>query len=187
MKKTLLVIAVLTLVMVGQIAQATYLDSSWYANISNLWSGLGSAPPHSSVHLKVAVVGDAELPGLSFTVKQSGDAPVNETAYWGSTSVDPSYTLGPISFDYQTYWTQPNLQLQLWTTYIMPWQPPDSLVWSSSETGLQSGHVSINANPNGYFLRLVVVPEPSSVIVLSLLGSTGMLSFVRSRRGNRGQ
>lgn len=183
-KRLLLTLVVLCFtVMIGAVpAHAVYLDSTWYATLTNVRTYGGTYPSdpfwgtsHSSAH--ISVTGGSGT--ASFTIPLSCQASLNESASWGVVYVDPVNTLGSISFNYTTYWTQPNLVLQLWTGYLTG--DPGGVVWSTAQTGLKSGHVTINANPNAYTFALVAVPEPSSALSLVSLCAIGALPFMRKR------
>ncbi|MEN6521341.1 MAG: hypothetical protein ABFD46_09370 [Armatimonadota bacterium] len=181
MKKVLFVLAVLSLLAVGQLAQATYLDSSWYAQLSNVQTtgpyGLGGQP-QSSTHIKVSGVGESAL----FTIPQSVQAPTDEKASWWNMTLDPGHLMGSISFDYTTNWTQPNLVLQLTALYLGPYQQ-DTVVWTSSLTGLRTNHAIVDADPCGYRFDLVVlpqVPEPGSLFALGSLCGVMAAGLVQS-------
>lgn len=191
MKKVILVIAVLSLLTVCQFAQATYLDSSWYVEITNVYLYGGNYSsfmlfsfPQSSEHIKIE--SNSSWNWIKFTIPQSGNIPTGETAKCGGLLLDEGHRVGSISFDYTTYWTQPNLILTLTSEELMYQDPPSQLVWSTSSTGLQSGHVTITGDPNGYYFRLTVapeVPEPGGLLALGSLCAAGFAARMRRRGG----
>lgn len=180
----LAMLCLISLVVVAP-AHAVYLDSSWYAQLTNVSVAVGSYPlpwspfSNSSTHLNV--VGSGSGPWAArFSVPVSGTAPTGERAWWGNEFLEWDHTFGRINFDYTTYWSQPNLVLELWTDY-MPGggnQDDGSMVWSSALTGLRSGHATVNLNPNGYFFELVAVPEPGSIFSLGSLCAAGLFGGV---------
>lgn len=182
-KRLLPALAVLCLIglVVAAPAHAVYVDSSWYAQVTNAAIG-GNNPfpgyPTSSQH--IAVTGGSGTG--SFSIPQSGQATMGEIAYWGNGTTDPMNTIGPLSFDYTTYWTQPNLVLQVSAYYLDPNAGPGGVVWSSSRTGLRASHVTINANPNGYWFEQAAVPEPNSIIALGSLCGLGIVPMLGRRR-----
>lgn len=186
MKRILVVFAILTFVLAGQLAHAAYLDSSWYANVTNVrtFGGNYSLDPFwgssgASTHIAV----DGFTGAATFRVGQSGNAPTGETAYWGNTTLADSNTMGSISFDYETHWSEPNLSLVLEAVYMH--MPYSEVIWSSAGG---NDHVTITGNPNGYRFSLTVlpVPEPSGMAV-SCLCLSGFITMLRRRIRNRGE
>lgn len=185
MKKVLFVLAVLSLLAAGQLANATYLDSNWYAQISNVHTsgpyGFSLAMPTSSTHINVSV--SSQTNSALFTIPQSGQGLPGESAYCWNMTLAPWNTMGSISFDFTTYWTQPNLCLELMQINI---EDPEfeQVIWSAARTGLRSNHVTLNYNPNGYKFKLTVlpeVPEPASILSLGSLCGVAFASLLRRR------
>jgi len=177
MKRILLVLVVSSLLVLAQAAHAVYLDSSWHANLTNVrtYGANYSLDPFwgmvsSSTHITAASGSGT----ASFTIPQSGQATIGENASWGNTTLAEPNTVGSLSFDYTTFWTQPNLVLSVEEFELAAVGPP-AVVWSSSRTGLRSGHVTIDADPNGYWFRVTVVPEPGGLCCLGALCMAGSL------------
>ncbi|MCL6628479.1 MAG: PEP-CTERM sorting domain-containing protein [Armatimonadetes bacterium] len=178
-KRLFLTSILISLMAIGYVTPAfsAYLASNWYVQLTNV-TGPFESTATSSAHIGVTTASGS----ATFRVTQSGEAPIGENALWSTPLVlDPFTTVGPISFDYRTYWTQPNLVLELWAGYLWPTDGQGGIVWSSSQTGLRSGHVVTQARPNAYTFCLRVVPEPSSIISLSSMCVAGMVLGLRKR------
>lgn len=180
----LAVLCLISLIVVGP-AHAVYLDSSWYADLTNVrtYGGNYSLDPfRGDTWNSAGFSASASSGSAAFHVIQSGQSSNGVGASWGTTTLDPLHTMGSISFDYETHWTQRNLALvvetfELGTVVGSAYE----VVWSSSLTGVRTGHVTINANPNGYQFSLVAVPEPGSLMVLGSLFVAGALARARRR------
>ncbi len=192
LSRPLAVLAVITCcaILIAAPAQAVNLQSNWYAQLTNVrtYGGTYSMDPFPGLGTSSAHIGVPEfsIPSgqATFDVLQTGEAPLGESADWGTMTLWDENTLGSISFDYHTYWTSPNLMLVLEALDMRLEAPrPSQIVWSTATTGSRTGHVAIeNVNPNGYYFHLVVVPEPGSLSGLASLCGASLLGLRRMRR-----
>ena len=182
MKKFAIVLAVLSLLVLGQVTYAANLQSDWYVKLFGIslygwdgqqyqvvdWNfkgGLGQSGP-----FQVTNPDPVRAERMVSIPNSTSNTPIGTSVYlWGEPARPINWTINEIAVGYDTSYNAAQMRLEL---LMYKEQVGYTLLWSQNNTGTSWGIHNVLSNsqyiPAGYqpVFRVTVVPEPAGIMII---------------------